>query len=359
MHSLMRRAWVDVDLGALLRNGAALAARAGVPLLPMVKADAYGLGAERIARVLQRLDPWGFGVATVGEGDELRRGGITRRIVIFSPILVGDFDAAVRGDFTPTLSDAAAISRWRETRLPWHLAIDTGMSRAGIQWDEIDTLHDVLLENPPEGAFTHFHSAEKSDGTREIQEQRFDEAVSRIPIRPQFLHAENSPAIEHGGPSKWSFARPGIFLYGVSSGNNPGITPEPVVSVQARILELRTIREGETVSYGGTYRAEGDRRIATLGIGYGDGYRRVLSNRAAVLVAGERAPVVGKVTMDMTMIDVTEVPCAVGDAVTLIGAQGDERIDVAEVAAMGELSPYEVLTSLRGRLPRRYLGDRE
>ena len=355
----MRRAWVDVDLGALLRNGAALAARAGVPLLPMVKADAYGLGAERIARVLERLAPWGFGVATVGEGDELRRAGITRPILIFSPILVGDFDAVIRSNLTPTLSDAEAINRWRETRRAWHLAIDTGMSRAGVQWDEIYALRDALLENPPEGAFTHFHSAEKSDGTRDLQESRFDDAVAQMPIRPRILHAENSPAIEHRGPSKWSFARPGVFLYGVSSGNNPGITPEPVASLHARILELRTIHDGETVSYGGTYRAEGERRIATLGIGYGDGYRRALSNRAAVLVSGERAPVVGKVTMDMTMVDVTEVPCAVGDAVTLIGSQGDERIDVNEVAAMGELSPYEVLTSLRGRLPRRYIGDDE
>jgi alanine racemase len=180
-----------------------------------------------------------------------------------------------------------------------------------------------------------------------------------MPVRPRFLHAENSPAVEHRAASKWSFVRPGVFLYGVSSGNNPGITPEPVVSLSARIIELRTILDGETVSYGGSYRAEGDRRIATLAIGYGDGYRRVLSNRAAVLVGGERVPVVGKVTMDMTMIDVTEVPCAIGDAVTLIGAQGDERIDVVEVAAMGELSPYEVLTSLRGRLPRRYIGDDE
>lgn len=359
MHSLMRRAWVDVDLGALLRNGAALVARAGVPLLPMVKADAYGLGAERIARALESLDPWGFGVATVGEGDELRHAGITRRILIFSPILIGDFDAAVRHDLTPTLSDSVAINRWRETRRPWHLAIDTGMNRAGVQWDEVDALHDALVENPPEGVFTHFHSAERSDGSRELQEARFGEAISRLPLRPQFIHAENSPAVEHRGLSKWSFTRPGIFLYGVSSGNDPGIAPEPVASVHARIIELRTIRDGETVSYGGSYRADGDRRIATLGIGYGDGYRRALSNRGAVLVGGERVPVVGKVTMDMTMIDVTEVPCAVGDAVTLIGAQGDERIDVAEVAAMGELSPYEVLTSLRGRLPRRYIGGDE
>lgn len=359
MHSLMRRAWVDVDLGALLRNGAALATRANVPLLPMVKADAYGLGAERVARTLERLDPWGFGVATVAEAEELRALAITRPIVIFTPILTGDFDAAIRANLTPSLSDVAAIARWTETGLPWQLAIDTGMSRAGIRWDEVDCLADVLTANPPQGVFTHFHSAEKDDASRSIQEERFASALARLPIRPAMIHAENSPAIEHRGPSPWTVARPGIFLYGVGSGNSAAIVPDPVVSLRARIVDIRTVRDGETVSYSGTYRADGDRRIATLGIGYGDGYRRALSNRGSVLVAGVRVPVAGNVTMDMTMIDVTDVPCGVGDVATLIGADGDDRIDVSEVAAFGEISPYEVLTSLRGRLPRRYIGAPE
>ena len=355
MHSLMRRAWVDVDLGALLRNGTALATRANVPLLPMVKADAYGLGAERISRALERLDPWGFGVATVGEGEELRRAAITRPIVIFTPILMGDFDAAIRSDLTPALSDPAAIVRWKETDRPWQLAIDTGMSRAGVQWNEIDNVRDAVAGNPPQGAFTHFSSAERNDASRSVQEERFESALAQLPVRPQMIHAENSPAIEHRGPSPWTVARPGIFLYGVSSGHSPAIVPEPVVSLRARIVDLRTICDGETVSYGGTYRADGERRIATLSIGYGDGYRRALSNRASALLAGTRVPIVGNVTMDMTMIDVTDVPCAIGDAATLIGADGDDRIDVSDVASLGELSPYEVLTSLRGRLPRRYI----
>ncbi len=359
MHSLMRRAWVDVDLGALLRNGTSLAKQAGVPLLPMVKADAYGLGAESVARTLERLDPWGFGVATVGEGEELRRVGITRPVLIFSPILQGDFDAAIRSNLTPTLSDASSIARWRETRRPWHLAIDTGMSRAGVQWDEIGALRDVISANPPQGAFTHFHSAEKDDSSRAKQEERFDSAIAQLPVRPEMLHAENSPAIEHRGPSRWTIARPGIFLYGVGSGNNAAINSEPVASLRARIIDLRTIHDGETVSYNGTYRAHGDRRIATLGIGYGDGYRRALGNRGQVLIAGNRAPIAGNVTMDMTMIDVTDIPCAIGDPVTLIGVEGDDRIDVIDVATAGGLSPYEVLTSLRGRLPRRYVGDVE
>jgi alanine racemase len=351
----MRRAWVEVDLGALLRNATLFAAHSGVPLLPMVKADAYGLGAVRVARALDELDPWGFGVATTTEGEELRAVSITRPIVVFTPLLSGDFDAVVRARLTPALGNRIAIEGWLPTRLPWQLAIDTGMNRAGVQWNEIDSLRDIITAHPPEGVFTHFHSAERNDESRVEQERRFDEALARLPFRPSLVHAENSPAVEHRGSSRWSIARPGIFLYGVGSGNDPQIQPESVASVRARIVETRFIEAGESVSYGATFRAPSRRRIATLAIGYADGYRRVLGNRAQVLICGKRAPVVGVVTMDMTMVDVTDVPCDVGDTATLIGADGDDRIDVTEIARVGELSPYEVLTGLRGRLPRRYV----
>ncbi|HEY9230295.1 MAG TPA: alanine racemase, partial [Gemmatimonadaceae bacterium] len=163
MHSLMRRAWVDIDLGALLRNGTTIATQARTPLLPMVKADAYGLGAVRVARELERLDPWGFGVATVAEGEELRQAGVKRPIMIFTPILIGDFDACLRSDLTPTLGERVAIERWRESGRPWHLAIDTGMNRAGVQWNAVDTLREALIGSRLQGAFTHFHSAELDD----------------------------------------------------------------------------------------------------------------------------------------------------------------------------------------------------
>jgi alanine racemase len=355
MHSLMRRAWVDIDLGALLHNATTIADQAGVPLLPMVKADAYGLGAVAVARALDRLDPWGFGVATVGEGEELRRAGITRPIIVFTPLLVGDFDIAVRADLTPTLGTRDSILRWSDTERPWQLAIDTGMNRAGVPWDAVASLRDVLATHRPQGAFTHFHSAERNDATRALQEERFATALAEIPVRPAMIHAENSPAVEHPGPTAWSVVRPGVFLYGVSSGNSPVIEPQPVVSLRARVVELRTIPAGETVSYGATYRAPTERRIATLAVGYGDGYRRAFGNRATVLVHGRRVPVVGMVTMDMTMIDVTNVRCEIGDAVTLLGADGDDRIDLVDLAAAGEISPYELLTGLRGRLPRRYV----
>jgi len=321
----------------------------------MVKADAYGLGAVPVSRALERLDPWGFGVATIAEGEELRQAAIKRPIVVFTPLLMGDFDAALRAEITPTLGDATAIARWSESGRPWHLAIDTGMSRAGVPWDGVCELNDPLRAAPPQGAFTHFHSAERNDGTRDLQERRFAEAIAAMPARPPLVHAENSAAVEHRGPSQWDLARPGIFLYGVSSGNAPMIEPEPVVAMRARVVDLRTIPDGDTVSYGGTFRAEGECRIATLAVGYADGYRRSLSNRGSVLVHGKRAPVSGVVTMDMTMVDVTDVPCEIGDVATLIGADGDDRIDVADVAEAAGLSPYEVLTGLRSRLPRRYL----
>ena len=355
MNSITTRAWVEVDLGALLRNARRVMARARAPLLPMIKADAYGLGAVRVARALEAIEPWGFGVATVGEGVELREAGIERPIVIFTPLLAADLADASRARLTPSLGSRTEIASWAYTGLPWHLAVDTGMSRAGVPWFEVAALADLLRAAPPEGAFTHFHSAEREDGSRDVQERRFDEVIDALPVRPRLLHAENSPAVEHRAPSRWDVVRPGVFLYGV--GSDGGIEPDPVVSLRARIVELRTVPSGDTVSYDGTWRAAGDRRIATLAIGYADGYRRALSNRGEALVCGGRAPVAGVVTMDMTMVDVTGIDCEVGDVATLIGAEGATRIDVADVARLGELSPYEVLTSLRGRLPRFYLPE--
>jgi alanine racemase len=351
----MTRAWVDVDLGALRRNGAAIAARAGVPLLPMVKADAYGLGAVRIAHALEELDPWGYGVATVREGEELRRAGITRPIVVFTPLLPADLDAARRARLRPSLETRESIERWRVTGEPWHLGIDTGMSRAGVRWTDVSALRDLLELAPPEGAFTHFHSAELDDGSRHEQERRFEEAIATLPMRPMLLHAENGAAAARVERSRWDLARPGIFLYGVGSGPGARVAPEPVVTIRARVTSMRWLEDGETVSYLATYKAVGRRRIATLPLGYADGYRRSLSNRASVIVKGRRAPIAGLVTMDMTMIDVTDVACEVGDVVTLAGREGDQVIQMSELSEASGLSSYELLTGLRQRLPRRYL----
>ena len=353
----MTRAWVDIDLGALCRNGAALAARAGVPILPMVKADGYGIGGLRAALALDALDPWGFGVASVTEGDELRRGGITRPIVVFTPILRTEIDALRRADLTPALGDPAVIESWARTGRPWHLAIDTGMSRAGMPWHLVPEQYALLERAAPQGVFTHFHSAQRADATRDVQEHRFDEALRSLPVRPRIVHAENGPAIERRAPSQWTLVRPGIFLYGVPGFAGGPLQPEPVASIRACIVEIRTIAADETVSYDATWRARGPRRIATVPVGYADGYRRALGNRGFALLHGRRIPVAGVVTMDMTMFDVTDVDAHLGDIVTLLGRDGDEVITVSDLATLGELSPYELLTGMRLRLPRRYHDD--
>ncbi|MHB1264768.1 MAG: alanine racemase [Gemmatimonadaceae bacterium] len=355
METHTTRAWVEVDLGALRRNAAAAAARAGVPLLPMVKADAYGLGAVRVANALESLEPWGFGIATVREGEELRRGGITRPIVLFNPAGLEELDGVRRAALTPVLATKDAIAAWGPSGLPWHFSVDTGMSRAGVRWTRVSEFRDLLALYPPEGAFTHFHSSECDDGSMAQQAARFEEALAELPARPALVHVANSGAIARGVPGRWSLARPGIFLYGVGSGAAAAIQPEPVVAVRARVHVLRELEAGDTVSYNATWRASGPRRIATLPLGYADGYRRSLGNCGQVLVHGRRAPVVGWVTMDMTMIDVTDAPCAIGDVVTLMGRDGADEVTIGDLAMWSGLSPYELLTGLRQRLPRRYL----
>jgi alanine racemase len=351
-HPDRQRAWVDVDLAALVRNAARIAAHANRPILPMVKADAYGLGAVPAARALEALSPWGLGVATVAEGEALRAAGIARRIVVFTPLLRSELPRARAAGLTPALHRADDVDAWAALGgEAWQLSIDTGMSRAGVRWDALDgALLDAVRRHPPEGAFTHFHSADTDDASRAEQEARFDDAIARLPARPRVLHAENSPGAERAsGGSRWDVVRPGVFVYGVSAGER--LAPEPVAHLRARVVDVRDVRAGETVSYGAAWRADGPRRIATVAAGYADGYRRSLSGRGVALLDGRRVPVAGRVTMDMTMLDVTGVPCAVGDVVTLIGRDGDAVLTVADVAARADLSPYELLTGLRARVP--------
>ena len=357
MKQTLARAGVEIDLGALQRNGAAVARRAGVPLLPMIKADAYGLGAKGALRALDVLEPWGYGVATVIEGEELRDLGVARSIVVFTPLLEGELARARSARLTPSLGFPHEIEAWlRAGGASWHLAIDTGMSRAGIPWREIDQIAQLAELAPPEGAFTHFHSAELDDGTMAAQEGLFREAISRLPSRPRLLHTDNSAAFARKGRSVWDLVRPGIFLYGVGSGSTAAIQPEPVVHLRAPIVEIRQLEAGDTVSYDATLRVERPARIATLAIGYADGYPRSLSQVGSVLIGGTIAPIAGTVTMDMTMIDVTTVKCEVGDVATLIGRSGDTVLTVERVADAASMSPYELLTGLRSRVERTYTG---
>jgi alanine racemase len=347
------RAWVEVDLGALVRNARALRARAGVPLLPMVKADAYGLGVVPVTRALASVDPWGFGVATVPEGEELRADGYAGRIVVFTPLLTDEMPAARAAGLTPTLGTRSTIIEWQKTGQAWQLAIDTGMQRAGIDYAQTASLNDLLRTHAPEAAFTHYHSPERDDGSLQEQDRRFGEALAAMAVRPPLTHTDNSAAIVRREGQPHGLVRPGVFLYGVGSGAT--LDPEPVVHVRARVLEVHDVPAGETVSYGGLWRAPVPSRIATVAVGYADGYRRHLSNAGSALVRGRPVPVVGAVTMDMTLLDVTGAECAPGDIVTLAGRDQESVLTVEHVARSGGLSPYELLTGLRQRMPRVYL----
>src|SRR5262249_12152868 len=224
-------AWVEVDVEALVDNARTIAKIAGTRLLPVVKANAYGVGAVLVSRALEPLDPWGYGVATIEEGAELRAAGIKRPILVFMPGRAQLFDEYDRHELTPSLGDAGSILEWttRGDR-PFHVEIDTGMGRAGVRWDEVDELGAALDTPSFEGCYTHFHSAERRDGTAEQQLERFQGAVARLPRRPALLHAANSAAALRGKPFALDLVRPGIFLYGGAPADDLP-QPKPVVGL--------------------------------------------------------------------------------------------------------------------------------
>jgi alanine racemase len=340
-------AMLTVDLAAVRENYRLLARRAAVPLLPMVKSDAYGLGAVEVARALEPEAPVAFGVASVAEGEDLRRAGLRRPIVVFTPVLPHEFSAAQAAALTLSLSEPAHIALWSALGGTWQLPIDTGMHRTGVDWRDGDRLRQALGSGaPPTGVYTHFHSADSAPASIAVQEARFDGVVGALASRPAMIHAENSAALLQRGASRFDCARPGIALYGITVG--PALwSPRAVVALSAPIVALRQIEAGDTVSYGGTWTAPTPRRIATVALGYADGYPRGAGNRATAMLNDQQVPVVGVVTMDMTMCDVTDVPCALGDRVTLIG--DGAAPDVTAVAAAAQRSPYEILTGLRAR----------
>ena len=348
-----RRAWVEVNLAAIVANARTVReAAGGAGLLPIVKAGAYGLGAVRVVRALEAIEPWGFGVATIEEAIELREAGIRRPIVVFTPAIAPIADHYRKFDLRAVLDDAGLVACWQS---PFHLEIDTGMGRCGIRWDSSEWLKGM---NSPylEGAFTHLHSADTDESSVDLQWERFSKALSSLPSRPALVHAANS-AGAFRLRQRLDLVRPGIFLYGGCAG--PGLPePAPVAAVRARVVSLRRLKPGETVSYGADWHAEKETVIATLGIGYGDGVMRSIQDRAYVLLNGARCEVAGRVTMDMTMVDLnTTDPGTVrpGDVATLIGKDGKEEITLDEFAAWAGTISYEVLVRLGSRLPRRYV----
>ena len=338
------RAWVEVDLAAVIENARTVAQTAGARLLPIVKANAYGLGAVAISRAHEAVDPWGFAVVTPDEGAELRAAGIVRPILVLTPVSGDRFAFYRTHRLTPAVEDAATITAWSAAGGgAVHLEIDTGMSRSGVRWDAVDSLRGALTGADLEAAFTQIHSADLPNDTAERQRERFLQAVERLPRRPGLLHAANSAASLRDRKFAFDLVRPGIFLYAGG---------RPVVTVRARVVSVRRLRQGETVSYGGTWTAPEDTTIATVSVGYADGIRRCVGNRGHVLLHGKECPIVGVVTMDFLMVNIGDAAVRVGDVATLIGEDGGRRVTVQQFAGWSDAVVWEVLTGLGPRLPR-------
>ena len=346
-----QRAWVDVHLGHLLANARTILSVArGASLLPMVKANAYGLGAARVAEALQTLEPWGHGVATLDEGVELRRTVAEWPILVFTPASA-DLQGAFREHrLRAVLEQPVVAATWDA---PFHIEVDTGMGRCGVRWDDRETLAACAMPQL-EGAFTHFHSADKDPESVALQWKRFATALAALPVRPSLVHAANSAGAWRL-QRRLDLVRPGIFLYG--GRHAPDLpAPLPVAQVRARVVSLRVVPPGDSVSYGGEWTAERETTVATLGIGYADGVPRTLGGSGAhVLLGGRPRPIIGRVTMDFIMVALQpDDRVRLGDVATVIGLEGREAITLDQFAAWGSTNSYEVLTRLGNRLPRRY-----
>lgn len=365
-----------IDLDAIARNYAILA-RAVAPsrVLAIVKAHAYGHGTLPVSRALVAAGAWGLGVTAVEEALALREEGLAARVLVLggayegahAELLARDVEAAVGRAEDVEAFAAAARAAGRRARL--HVKIDTGMSRLGARPEDVPRLLDACRR--PEialaGLMTHFAAADETDlASARAQLARFDECVAaaRTPVlraagfSPEVVHAANTAAALRLPEARRDVVRLGIGLYGARPSvhvPDPGL--EPALSVRTHVIALRDVAPGDAVGYGSRWRAPRPSRIATLPVGYGDGYLRRLSSRAEVLVRGRRAPVVGSISMDLMMADVTDVPgVEYGDEVVLVGRQGGERVSVEDVAAWAETIPYEILVGLARRVPRRYEG---
>jgi len=367
------RAWIEIQAGALRRNLNTIREQvgAGVGLIPMVKADAYGLGVRRTVGTLEPLDPWGYGVATVEEGELLRGEGVERPVLVLSPVPAGSYSRAVDAGLTIAISDLGSLQRLQEAAThrgvpaSFHLDVDTGMGRSGFDWRRVDEWGEgveALASNDSlrwSGCFTHFHSADQRD-TASIRSQwdRFQDVLGSMdPPEDVLVHGCNSAAALRVPDLAAGAVRPGIFLYGGRAGADLP-QPEPVVSVRARIVHVKDAPPGSTVGYGATHVARSWERWATLALGYGDGLPRLLGNRGRVLVGGRSAPIVGRISMDVTVVDISDLDgVEIGDVATIIGRDGSETIDLEDVAGWAETISYEILTGFTDRVPRIWLDD--
>ena len=340
----------------------------GIKILSMVKANAYGHGAAAVARTLAGAGDDAFGVATLEEGVELRQAGIRAPILVLAGAYADQLEEFLAHSLIPVVHDLNTTKRLekalqqRGSTLNVHLKIDTGMGRLGLvaaetaEWvGEVKKLKAIRIA----GVFSHFSHAESVEGDYTRQQldifNRVVEQLRAENIRPPLVHLANSAATITLPAAYFDMVRPGIMLYGVypSPAMASQIVLKPVLAWKTKILQLKKVPAGTSISYGQTFITKRESLIATLPIGYADGYPRLLSNRGEVLIGGQRAAVAGRVCMDLTMIDVTDIRnVKQGDEVVLLGRQGDAEISADQIAAWANTISYEILTSISARVPR-------
>ncbi len=372
---LHRPTWAEVDLDAIAANVASVRRRVGeVPILGVVKANAYGHGAVEVARTLEREGVAVLGVALPEEGVELRSAGLRLPILVLGGFAAQQAQLLLDHDLTPAVYredqvealSAAAARRGVTARA--HLKIDTGIGRLGVPAADVPKFVPCLLAARHvalEGAFSHLAVADDpADSFTARQIGLFHEAIAALAangIRPRQVHLANSAAVIEHSLAWLTLVRPGIALYGYPPSAKVSPFPlRPALSLRTRIIYLKEIPPGASLGYGRTFIADRASRIATLAIGYDDGLPRLLSNRGHVLVRGRRAPIVGRISMDLTTVDVSAIPdVALGDEVVVLGRSGQEWLGADQVAAWAETITWEVLCGLGSRVPRLYLRGAE
>ena len=362
--------YVKIDLDTIDANIDAIRARVGTDVMAVIKADAYGHGAIQVARLLQDKCSF-FGVSSILEAMELRRAGLYNPILILGHTPVSAFPALVQAEIRPTIyhyEDALALSNAavREGKTAaFHLAVDTGMSRIGFQATDEDADICAEIAKLPglfaEGLFSHFATADCADLSRaqrqaELFDAFYEKLVARgiqVPIR----HMNNSAGLMNFD-NHYEMVRAGIVLYGMypSDEVDPSLLSiRPALQWLSRVTHVKTLPAGREISYGGTYVTTKETRVATVPVGYADGYCRALSGKFHVLICGKRAPILGRVCMDQMMVDVTDIPdVQLNDRVVLVGRSGNEEITVETIAAAAGSFNYEFICGISRRVPRIY-----
>lgn len=370
------RSWAEVSRCRIAENYRKVREAVGpaVEVMGVVKADAYGHGAVEVSRVLVAEGAAWLAVSNVGEGVSLRQAGIRTRILVMADCLPFEHESLVRHDLTPvvhTLEELAELDRFsgaKAVALPYHLKLDTGMGRLGTRAEAVKILEAVrqCRHARLEGLMTHFASS--ADYTSPQTDQQIEafqailEALRQAGAAPAWVHMSSTNPIAYGRKPAWgNMVRAGHSLYGYVSPAKGEAPPrilevKPALSWKATILAVKALPVGTLVGYGGTFRAERPTRIAMLAAGYADGVPHRMSNRGKVIAGGQLAPVVGAVSMDLTTIDITDVPgLEPGDAVTLLGREGNVELNAQQIARWAGTISYMVLCGISARVPRVYV----